>query len=81
MTSTTVSYAGPVAVSGVFFLGFEPELEEGSALALRFGLVVHWPLDSARTARRMRPVLSWKNKWRSPLGSDTTARDVSLRMY
>lgn len=79
--STSASYVGPVAANGVYLLGLELSLEEGSVLALRFGLVVHWPLDSARTARWMRPVLSWKNNCRSPLERIIAARDVSLRIY
>ena len=29
----------------------------------------------------MRPVLSWKNRFRSPLEETIAARDVSFRMY
>ena len=81
LACTSFSNTGPVAVNGVYFLGLEVVSIAGSVLALRFGLVLHRPLESIPTARRMRPVLSWKNKCRSLLERDTTARDVSLRMY
>ena len=43
--------------------------------------MVHWFSDAERIARRMEPLLSWKNICRSPPGRTKAARDVSLRMY
>ena len=43
--------------------------------------MVHWVSDAERIARRMKPLLSWKNNYRSPSERTIAARDVSLRMY
>ncbi len=43
--------------------------------------MLHSLFDAVRTARRIRPALSWKNTCRSPLARIRAARDVSLRIY
>ena len=43
--------------------------------------MVHWFSDAERITRRIKPLLSWKNKCRSPSERTKAASEVSLRMY
>ena len=48
---------------------------------IEYELMAHGSSDAVRLARRMEPLLSWKNNCRSPLSRNKAASDVSLRMY
>ena len=52
-----------------------------SKLIFKFWLVFHWLVVAVRIMYRIRPVLSWKYRCRSPLGRIAAAKDVSLRIY
>ena len=64
-------FAGVViAAIGVEFLASEATTKPGSA--------AHCFVDEEKTACRMDPEMSWKNKRRSPFGSSRAASEVSL---